>query len=348
MQDVLKSLIITILGCFLSPSAFALENLEPIANDRLIIDGNLSDWTQMRRQSAEYLLKGTIADMDDFQGGMRVAYNKDFIYFGIDCHDSELIGARRGDRVVITLQGASQQLRTQRSIIELTLNQKRSKRAKKQKTNKKDSLFYQSKRKQDKTEQSNQGYYFSYKLNRSSQSQAEIKSAFTANTYTIEIKIPLSELSWIYGSEVKLAAVFYDQDRSGDDSVYATHIVDGRNSVEQVSYIFGGAQLFKLIYQDEVPPFKVIKELAHDWVGDQRNELILVTDTEIVLFGDQINPSVKYIRYIHGWPYPEQIRFTMIGQKSASTLKVDHLKKDGSVKVSEQIKLQAGKLVRAQ
>ena len=341
MKHFLKSTIITILTCFLSPITFALENLEPIANDRLLIDGYLEDWNQMRRQSAEYLLKGTIANMEDFQGGLKVAYNKDWLYLGIDCKDSDLQGNRSSDQVTVSLQGKNKE----KASIDFYLKKKRQNRkAKKAKANK--MILFKAQSKKDKIIKLNDVYYFKYRFNRASQSAVVVKSQFTSNGYTIEAKIPMSILPWIYGAEVKLAAIFRDRDDDGADSVYSTHIVNGRGAVDQVSYIFGGAQLFKLVYEEDAPPFKVIKELAHDWIGDQRNELLLVTDSEIVLFGDAIKSDTGYVRYIHGWTSPQKTRVSISGQKASSELKVELLKKDGSVSRVERFKLQGGQLIK--
>ena len=76
------------------------------------MDGKLTDWQQMRRHSAEYLIRGTIAEMDDFQGGLRVAYNKDWLFLALDSKDSELIfNSRRGDRVTVVLESLKRKTR---------------------------------------------------------------------------------------------------------------------------------------------------------------------------------------------------------------------------------------------
>ena len=341
MKHFLKSIIITILSCFLSSTTFALENLEPIANDRLLIDGHLEDWNQMRRQSAEYLLKGTIANMEDFQGGLKVAYNKDWLYLGIDCKDSDLQGNRNGDQITVSLQGKDKQ----KVSIDFYLKKKRQKRkAKRAKIN--NMILFKAQSKKDQIIKQTDVYYFKYRLNRASQDLVVVKSQVTSYGYTIEAKIPMSVFPWVYGAEVKLAAIFRDRDDDGADSVYSTHIVNGRGTVDQVSYIFGGAQLFKLVYEEEVPPFKVIKELAHDWIGDHRNELLLVTDSEIVLFGDAIKSDTGYVRYVHGWTPLQKTRVSISGQKASSELKVELLKKNGTVSAVERYKLQAGQLIK--
>lgn len=341
MKYILKSAITILLVSFLSSMSYALENLEPISSDRLLIDGYLGDWNQMRRQSAEYLLKGTIASMEDFQGGLKVAYNKDWLYLGIDCQDSNLLGGRNGDQVKISLRSTKKQ----KASLMFSLKKKtRRLRRKKRTLASQDSIGYRSNLKVNQGETQNDAYYFQYRLNSSSKSEAIIKTAISETGYTIEAKIPMAELPWVYGAEVMLAAIFTDRDNDRANSVYSTHIVDRRGSVDQVSYIFGGAQLFKLVYEEEVPPFKVIEELIHDWAGDHRDELMLITDSEIVLFGDAIRSESGFIRYVHGWLTPHRTRFTVSGVKGDTELKVELLNKDGSVQTVELFKLQAGQL----
>ena len=76
------------------------EHLQLIDNDRIELDGRLKEWTTTRH-SAEYLVKGLIANTQDFDGGVRVSFSRQWIYLGIDGRDDVLLPGRRGDLIEI-------------------------------------------------------------------------------------------------------------------------------------------------------------------------------------------------------------------------------------------------------
>jgi hypothetical protein len=301
------------LACLLivSTTLQAADYLTPISNDRLLIDGSLSEWGHIRRHSAEHLVKGVIAEMDDFQAGIRIAYNSEWLFIGLDCSDSDLKFGRNGDRALVSL---------------LSKNKKRV-----------DLAFTFIARK-------NSSAKVLLTVNRSRTKLGKIASKFIAGKgYTLEAKLPMSLFSWIYGSEVKLAAIFTDKDRDGANSTFTTHLVNQKGFADDVSYVFGGPQLYKSIYKQQAPKFKTILEFSHDWVDDNRRELLLITDSEIVIFGEKIKKGYGYIRYVHGWREPKRIKARIKGKKRQSVLIIDHLNSDATVLKTEKYILKAGK-----
>ena len=155
----------------------------------------------------------------------------------------------------------------------------------------------------------------------------EVKARASRRSYTVEVKFPMSAVPWVYGNEVKLAVIFEDVDLDQSDSTYATHLIDTDGRASDVSYIFGGPQIYKELYSQQVQSFRLIKEIKHQWVGDHRKELIIITDSEIALFGDGVSRDGGIVRYIHGWPRPEEVRATVEGIGLASRIVIQHLKR---------------------
>lgn len=301
--------------CMVS-TVYAADHLVPISNDRILIDGSLTEWNQMRRHSAEYLVKGMIADMNDFQGGVRIAFNSDWLFIALDCRDSDLKTGGRGDKAVVSLQS------------------KGKKRV--------DLGFSFIGRRKAQTE-------VLFTLNRKRLNIGKVVAQFDKGTgYTLEAKIPMSQFPWVYGSEVKLAAIFTDKDSDGSRSIFATHLVDRKGFADDVSYIFGGAQLYRSMYEQHQPSFKVITEINHDWVDDQRDELLLISDSEIVIFGEQIRKGHGYIRYVHGWQEPSKISARIEGEKSQSKLIIEHTPQDGMLVQTEVFMLVEQQLTKVQ
>lgn len=322
--------IITLSFIFLS-QASAAEYLDPIETDRILIDGQLNDWQHIRRYSAEHLLKGELAGMDDFQGGIRLAFNSKWLYLAFDCLDSEIIQDRQsGDHVILTLTGKN---RAQRAdfVFSFEPSKKTSQRITARATKKNSSSADQAQ--------------VEVTLNRKSIKAGEVKSIITPQQgYTIEAKVPMSLVPWVYGGEVKLVAVFKDSDESQGDSSYATHFTESDGSVSDVTYLFGGAHLYKELYRQQMNDERIILELTHQWYGDHRDEILLITESEIVLLGEGLSAEGGIVRYVHGWAKPEQIRSRIEGEGSASILVIDHLNGDGSLQKTEKFGFSGGNL----
>lgn len=314
-----------LINLFILSSSWGNEYLEPVESDRFLIDGSLEEWKHFRRHSAEYLLKGHIASLNDFSGGLRVAYNKEWVFFAIDGQDSQLVPGRQGDYIDLNIIGASAQHQL--------------------------NLRFQLKQKKGtKKEQANQAQLF-FNMNmlkpRAFKSeQISFKSVVENQRYGIEIKIPLQSIPWLYGASVSLTASFHDQDLNGDHSIYATHLSQDTKKIDQISYIFGGNQLYRNIYDQEVRTYKTYLELNHDWIGDGRDELLLITDSEVVLFGDQVKKGRGYVRYVHGWDDKSNIKASIKGQKEQSTLIIHLMKKKEKKTTTEQFQFKAGQWIK--
>ena len=320
----------------LSP-IYAAEYLEPINSDRILIDGDLSDWRHIRRHSAEYLLKGILADLEDFQGGVKVAFNSQWLYIALDCSDSDLVKNRlRGDYVKLTLSGIN---RSEAAELTFSFPKESATREARRGSGGSDQSILKSR--SDTTHDTR----INVTLNGKVVSIGGVKARVGRRSYTVEAKLPMSMIPWAYGNEVKLAVIFEDVDRDESDSTYATHLIGADGRASDVSYIFGGPQIYKELYSQQVQSFQLIREIKHQWVGDHREELIMITDSEIALFGDGVSREGGIVRYIHGWPKPEMIRARVEGVGLTSRIVIQHLKQDGSVRRTERFRLEAGQLI---
>jgi hypothetical protein len=295
------------------------EHLEPISEDRILIDGLSSDWRHLPQHSAEYLLKGSPPGMDDFKGGLRFAYNSRWLYIALECLDSDFTYGQTGDQVTFTLDGEGRSDR-------LSVN------------------YYFKQNRQSKSGGVQQYVQLVTQVKSTPLVTIEAKHSVSSKGYFIESRIPMNQVPWLYGSEANLSAIFTDIDEDGENSTYTTHLTEQQGSEDKMSYVFGGAQIYKEIYIQQTHYSKKIAEISHDWVGDQRMELLLITDAEIVVFGEDVTKEGGIIRYIHGWRQPERVQASIKGQGKESTLVVKHLTPQGREPLIERFRLKNGVL----
>ncbi len=295
------------------------EHLEPISEDRLLIDGLSSDWRHLPQHSAEYLLKGSPPGMDDFKGGLKFAYNSRWLYIALECFDSDFKYGRIGDQVTFTLDGGGRFNR-------LSVN------------------YYFKQNRHSKSGDGQQHVQLMTQVKSAPLVTIEAKHRFSRKGYFIESRIPMNQVPWLYGSEASVSAIFTDIDEDGENSTYTTHLTDQQGSEDKMSYVFGGAQIYKEIYIQQTHYSKKVAEISHDWVGDQRMELLLITDAEIVLFGEDVTQEGGISRYVHGWRQPERVQASVKGQGKESTLVVKHLTPQGGEPLIERFRLHNGVL----
>ena len=261
------------------------EHLQLIDNDRIELDGRLKEWTTTRH-SAEYLVKGLIANTQDFDGGVRVSFSRQWIYLGIDGRDDALLPGRRGDLIEIHF---ADQKKRKHTTFTLGIG--------------------------DLSKDKN----VALKRGRRSVRGAVTRSHFTPHgaqggQYTFEVKIPMRELPWTFGSPVRLSAVFIDNDPDRERSIYTTHFADRFGVADEITFTFGGARTFRSLYQQQGA--LTLAEMSHDWVGDDRDELLVVTSSEMILFGRQVKRNSGYARVVHGLPLSASSVIKVEGEKS--------------------------------
>jgi hypothetical protein len=293
------------------------EYLELIDDDRIELDGHLKEWTSTRH-SAEYLVKGLIANTQDFDGGLRVAFSRQWIYIGIDGRDDVLLSGRQGD--MIELHFANQKNRKHQTFT-LRLGE----------------LLKQSS--------------LNIKRGRRKVNGAVLRSQFTpqdqGGRYSIEIKIPISVMPWVFGAPVRLSAMFIDHDPERERSLYTTHFANRYGIADEITFTFGGARTFRSLYQQQGS--LTLAELSHDWVGDDRDELLVVTSDEIILFGRQVKRGSGYTRVIHGLPLSASSLIKVEGEKPRRRVVISYQKSsDESELAGAKIayRLKRGRLIR--
>ena len=301
-----------------SSDAYGEEYLELIDDSRIELDGKLHEWTSTRH-SAEYLVKGLIANTQDFDGGLRVAFSRDWIYLGIDGRDDVIQSGRQGD--VIEVHFANHKKRKHQTF-----------------TIRLSELLKPSTIKLSRGRRKVRGVL--------------IKSSFAregnrGGKYSIEIKIPMRELPWVFGAPVRLSTVFIDNDPNRERSLYTTHFSNRFGIADEVTFTFGGAQTFRALYQQQGSI--TLAELSHDWVGDDRDELLVVTSAELILFGRQVRKNSGYARVVHGLPLSSSSLIKVEGKKPRRRIVVSYQKKSADDAVtSHQVtyRLKKGRLVR--
>jgi len=299
-------------------NAYAEEHLELIDDSRIDIDGNLEEWATTRH-SAEYLVKGLIANTRDFDGGLRVMFSKDWIYIGIDGRDDILQTGRHED--LIEIHFANQKKRKHK-IFSLKIGE----------------LLNSSTLKLLRGRSKVQG--------------ALVKSSFfpegeLGGRYSIEVRIPMREMSWVFGSPVRLNVMFTDHDPDGEESIYTTHFNNRNGISDEITFIFGGARIFRSVYQQQGGV--TLAEFSHDWVGDERDELLVVTTDEIILFGRQVRRGSGYTRKVHGLPLTATSIIKVEGEKPKRKVVLSYQKKsagDHSKSYVVAYRLKRGRLVR--
>lgn len=274
-------------------NANAEEHLTLLDDSQVVIDGDVSEWISTRH-SAEHLVRGSVADMSDFNGGLRVAFSERWIYLALDGEDDLIQSSRKADRVEIHFADAR---RRRHQVFTLSLGDLSRDRSPK------------------------------LRRGRSALSQAEVQAQFSpkeegGGRYAVELKIPMTTLPWVYGAPVRLTAIFYDYDTQQDSSVYATHLTNRRGITDTITYSFGGADVFKSMYP--LRGGEVIAELNHDWSGDERDELLIVTTAEVVLFGHQIRRGRGYTRLVHGLPLSSQSAIKVSGSKPRKRITITY------------------------
>lgn len=295
----------------------AEEHLTPISDEQIEIDGDLTEWL-MTRHSAEYLMRGSVAHIKDFRGELQVAFNKEWIYLAIEGEDDVL------------------QIDKKRDLIELHFADSKRRRHRVFSLHIGDLIRDQSLKFLEK--------------NRPIQG-AIVRSRFIpiserGGRYTIEAKLPMSSLPWVFGAPVRLTAIFVDHDPDGDQSIYTTHLANRRGVTDEVTFSFGGARVFKSIYQ--IKGGQTIVELSHDWVGDDREELLVLTTAEIILFGHQVRRQSGYTRVVHGLPISASSTARIEGERRQTRLVISYQEEteEGMINREVRYRLKRGKLLR--
>ena len=294
----------------------AEEHLEPIKDVDITLDANLAEW-RTTRHSAEYLVKGLVATPNDMSGALYLTFSERWLYLGFEGRDDVLLSGRRGD------------------LIKLYIADHRGKR---QITF---TLQVGDLNKPNKTLKLLRG--------RRAVRDATVKSALNrqgrGGTYTIEARIPMRAIPWLFGSAARITAFFIDRDLEREESSYATHFSSRGGLADETTFIFGGALSFKQIYQQE-RPHPIITELYHDWVGDERAELCVVTSAEVLLFGHQVRRGSRYARAVHGLTLDEKTRVRIEGDKPRVRVIISHYDVQTKQRRDVAYRLKRGRLKR--
>ena len=167
----------------------------------------------------------------------------------------------------------------------------------------------------------------SLSLGRRRISGGELITQQSEQGFSVEARIPRGPLESLIGPDWAFAALYHDIDRSGGDSIYATHFVNSQQLPLQQSIAFGIQAGARLAFEQSARrPLRPLRSVSGKLSARGSEVTFHVTDREVVAFGRL--PRQSRFQYVyHNWsanPEISSMKLQALGDGPLKSLVIEH------------------------
>ena len=281
--------------------------LDEEVEDRFVIDGDLYDWANIQRFRFTQKVDGFIPRNTDLAGSLAIALDRKSLYIALDISDESLRPGAGGDRVVM------------RFLPPLSLEErKRARAGRRSKAGLRELTM---------TLSAGRELTANFRFGARRLTGGKIITTQSDRGFTVEARLPRSQLEPLVGPAWAFAALYFDRDRSGGDSIYSTHFVNKQKLPLQESLALGVQAAAQLAFEESarrpLDPLKSFRGQPSRRLGDVTFH---ITDRELAAFG-RLPRQGRFQYVFHNWgakPEILSIRLKNLGDGPHKSLIIEH------------------------
>ena len=295
------------------------------AKGSLKVDGLFHEWSGQRAVSFEHHARYALATLSDLRGEMRVAVTSQALYFMLEVYDDDLRLDRAGQdhaRLVLTSPPHSAPAWRRELLLDLKpLASGRSPRV------------LRGRREVSGALAQGLAWWGDEPQGRSRVAISTGKRAHSgaqsgAGGWRVELSVPLSELPPIAGEQIGLMGLLFDVDDGGLESVYSTALSSPELTPLSAGWRLGGNNTYQALYEaTHKVKLHAMRREPLDWTGDERPETLVITPSELFVFGAELPSASTAARWSHGWganAQLERVELKSLKRGQNKTLYIEH------------------------